>query len=165
MVSPEGRFRYTDFYARRIKRIFPSLLVVLCACLAFGWFVLFPSEWRTLGKHVTGGAGFVYNLVVLRDAGYFNPASTLTPLLHLWSLGVEEQFYIFWPLLLVLLRRRGRVLLMTLGGLAVGSFVLNVALFQVDPNFVFYSPLTRLWELAAGSLLAYSCCRRRRVAP
>jgi peptidoglycan/LPS O-acetylase OafA/YrhL len=151
----EGRFRFTDFYARRIKRIFPALLTVLCASLLIGWFVVFPDEWRSLGKHAAGGAGFVYNLIVLRDAGYFNPASAETPLLHLWSLGVEEQFYIVWPLVLVLLRRHRRVLPVTLGGLALGSFALNVALLQTDPSLVFYSPFTRMWELAIGSLLAY----------
>src|SRR5690606_17409396 len=92
-------FSLTDFYVRRIKRIFPALLLVLLACLLFGWFVLLSDEFKQLGKHTLAGAGFVANLVLWGESGYFDNAAETKPLLHLWSLGIEEQFYIFWPLL------------------------------------------------------------------
>src|SRR4051812_16768117 len=97
----QGNFSVAEFYARRIKRIFPALLVVLSACFAFGWFTLFSDELEKFGKHVAGGAGFVSNLVLWNESGYFDADAESKPLLHLWSLGIEEQFYFFWPLALL----------------------------------------------------------------
>src|SRR4051794_14346546 len=94
----EGRFTFTDFYARRIKRIFPALIVVLVACYAFGWLTLLPVEFAALGKHIAAGMGFVSNFALWREAGYFDASAATKPLLHLWSLGIEEQFYLVWPL-------------------------------------------------------------------
>lgn len=99
----QGSFSYTDFYVRRIKRIFPALILVLTTCLVIGWFTLLQYEYQSLGKHVAGGAGFVSNIILWRESGYFDTNAGFKPLLHLWSLGIEEQFYIAWPLLLVLL--------------------------------------------------------------
>ena len=99
------RFSFVDFYARRVRRIFPALIVVLAACLVLGWFVLLTVEYEFLGLHTVAGAGFVSNLLLWSEAGYFDVAASLKPLLHLWSLGVEEQFYLFWPLLLVVSRK------------------------------------------------------------
>jgi peptidoglycan/LPS O-acetylase OafA/YrhL len=87
-----GTFSFADFYWRRVRRIFPALVLVLAACLALGWLVLLPDEYSQLGKHVAAGAAFVSNIVLWREAGYFDVAAALKPLLHLWSLGVEEQF-------------------------------------------------------------------------
>ncbi|WP_342455965.1 acyltransferase family protein [Variovorax sp. S12S4] len=95
-----GDFSYRDFYARRIRRIFPALILVLLATLCFGWYMLLSDEFAQLGKQVTGGAAFFANFVFWADAGYFDTAAETKPLLHLWSLGIEEQFYIFWPVLL-----------------------------------------------------------------
>ncbi len=94
----KNTFNYYDFYARRIRRIFPALILVLVASYAAGWYLLLPDEFKQLGKHIAAGAGFVSNLVLWNEAGYFDKASYTKPLLHLWSLGIEEQFYIFWPL-------------------------------------------------------------------
>ena len=93
-------FKFTEFYSRRIARIFPALLLVLIACFLFGWFVLFADEYKQLGKHIAGSAGFVSNFMFLNEVSYFDNAAETKPLLHLWSLGIEEQFYIIWPLLL-----------------------------------------------------------------
>src|SRR5215475_3705530 len=96
----EHRFSFTNFYGRRIRRIFPALAVCLAAVLAYGFVSLTPSELAQLGKHVFFGAGFLSNIALWSETGYFDTAANLKPLLHLWSLGIEEQFYIFWPALL-----------------------------------------------------------------
>lgn len=93
-------FSFVDFYIRRIRRIFPALIVVLISCYVFGWFSLLDDEYKQFGQHVAAGAGFVSNLVLWHESGYFDVAAETKPLLHLWSLGIEEQFYIVWPLLL-----------------------------------------------------------------
>jgi peptidoglycan/LPS O-acetylase OafA/YrhL len=93
-------FSFVDFYARRIKRIFPALLLVLASSFAVGWFLLMADEYKQLGKHIAGGAGFIANFLFWREAGYFDNAAETKPLLHLWSLGIEEQFYLVWPVVL-----------------------------------------------------------------
>lgn len=150
----QGLWRITRFYARRILRIFPALLLVLLVCVYAGWHVLLADEYKQLGKHVAAGAGFVANWAFWFEAGYFDRASELKPLLHLWSLGIEEQFYIAWPLLLwagwhwhAQLRRSALLL-------ALASFASACVMVYVDRTHAFYSPLTRAWELLAGALVA-----------
>jgi peptidoglycan/LPS O-acetylase OafA/YrhL len=92
-----GTFSFKTFYARRSCRLFPALAICLAAVLAYGFVCLLPSELMKLGKHVFFGAAFLSNIATWSEAGYFEIAATLKPLLHLWSLGIEEQFYIFWP--------------------------------------------------------------------
>ena len=98
-------FSFTAFYANRVRRLFPALLLVLAACLIFGWFFFLPDEYTKLGKHVVGAAAYAQNFVLSREAGYFDVGSYAKPLMHLWSLGVEEQFYLTYPLFLWLLWR------------------------------------------------------------
>jgi peptidoglycan/LPS O-acetylase OafA/YrhL len=149
-----GRFSFSEFYARRIKRIFPALALILLASYAFGWFALFPYEYAQLGKYIAAGAGFVSNIVLWNESGYFDNFAETKPLLHLWSLGIEEQFYIVWPPLSWLAwRLRIRILSFTIA-VAAASFVLNVFGIFIDDNSTFYSPQTRFWELLTGSLLA-----------
>jgi len=159
-----GTFSFREFYSRRIKRIFPSLIVVLCAVGAFGWYVLFTDEFAQLGKHISAGAGFVSNLALWSEAGYFDASAERKPLLHLWSLGIEEQFYIAWPLLAWLAWRKQFGLSLVTSFLLLGSFVLNVSSIQSDPVGTFYSPLTRIWELLAGSLVAWHVGQRRNLS-
>lgn len=152
-----GRFSMLDFYGRRIRRIFPALILVMSACYALGWFVLLPDEYAQLGKHIAGGAGFVQNFVLWSESGYFDNAAETKPLLHLWSLGIEEQFYIVWPILLwIAYRLRLNLLSMTIL-IAVISFVLNIRGINVtkDLTATFYSPQTRFWELLIGATAAY----------
>ena len=106
-----------------------------------------------LGKQAAGGAGFIANLLLQQDTGYFAPTAAAKPLLHLWSLGVEEQFYIVWPLLLALGWRFRHVSLIIIG-IGLLSFAINVAAAYAHPTFDFYSPVTRFWELLCGGLLA-----------
>ena len=150
-----GLFRFSQFYIRRIRRIFPALIVVLAGCLVAGWLVLFSIEYMALGKHIAGSAGFVSNFVLWNEAGYFDKAAATKPLLHIWSLGIEEQFYIIWPLLLFLTWKRKAATLTLLLLLLIASFTFNVRSIHVDPAADFYSPLTRFWELMVGALLAY----------
>lgn len=145
----------SDFYQRRIRRIFPSLIVVLITCLVIGWLVLFSEEYERLGKYVAAGAGYVENFVLWNEAGYFDHASIDKTLLHLWSLAVEEQFYIAWPLLLWVISRRRWPLLTSIALIGLATFVLNVALvFNGHVTQAFYSPASRTWELMTGAWLA-----------
>ena len=150
-----GSFSFGQFYGRRIKRIFPALTLVLLSCLIFGWFGLLGDEFRQLGKHMAAGAGFVSNFFLWQESGYFNNAAETKPLLHLWSLAIEEQFYIFWPLIVWLTWKRKTLFLIVFIGLIVASLAYNVYLVRLDPTATFFSPATRIWELLAGVLLAY----------
>ena len=150
-----GTFNFAEFYARRIKRIFPALLLVLIASYAFGWFALLADEYKQLGKHMAGGAGFVSNLVLWSEAGYFDNSAETKPLLHLWSLGIEEQFYIVWPFVLWLAWKKKFNLLTLTVIVSLVSFYLNLKGIKNDAIATFYSPLTRFWELLSGSILAW----------
>jgi len=150
----KGTFSFTEFYARRVRRIFPALIIVLIACFIFGWFVLLADEFNQLGKHIVGAAGFVSNLVLWSEAGYFDNSAETKPLLHLWSLGIEEQFYIVWPLLAWFAWKRKINLLTLTAYVALVSFALNIQQISQYPVATFYSPLTRFWELSCGTLIA-----------
>lgn len=150
-----GDFSFAEFYAHRIKRIFPALIVVLSACYAFGWFVLLPDEFKQLGKHMVAGAGFVQNFVLWREIGYFDTLAELKPLLHLWSLAIEEQFYLIYPVLIFVIWRFGLNVLTMLLLLSLASFGLNVSRVSANPTEMFFMPHTRFWELLAGAVLAY----------
>lgn len=154
-------FSFVEFYIRRINRIFPALLLVLTACFVFGWFALLANEYKELGKHIAGGAGFIANFLYLGEIGYFNNAADTKPLLHLWSLGVEEQFYVIWPLLLWFAWKNKFNLLAITMVVAVISFGLNIAeVYGGHAETAFYSPQTRFWELLVGSVLAYMTLHR-----
>jgi len=146
--GPAG-FSFLDFYARRIRRIFPALILVLAATLALK--ILLPSELTSLAKNAIASAFFSANFMLLSEAGYFDIAAHLKPLLHLWSLGIEEQFYLVWPLALWLTPRNWRATVIAV--VITASFALNVALVRSHPQATFYLPLTRAWELMAGALL------------
>ena len=151
----KGTFSFSEFYSRRIRRIFPALLLVLIACFAFGWFALLADEYKQLGKHIAAGAGFLSNFILWNEAGYFDNSAETKPLLHLWSLGIEEQFYIVWPLLLWFAWKRKFNLLTITVVVAVATFILNLKGVKQDMVATFYSPQTRFWELLSGSLLAW----------
>ena len=148
-----------------MKRIFPSLVVVMAAFFVLGWFGLFPDEFKQFGKHLAAGAGFIQNFILWKEAGYFDTASELKPLLHLWSLSIEEQFYFFYPLVMWLTWRLRFDVLKVLVMLALVSFYLNIQGINGDLAKVFYLPQTRFWELLAGSLLAYVSVYRSHQIP
>lgn len=152
--SAFGKVSFSRFYSKRVRRIFPALLMVLVFSLTLGWVALTADEYTQLTRHAAAGAAFLSNVVFWRESGYFdNPAET-KPLLHLWSLAIEEQFYLFWPLLFVFLVRAIKGIRVAIGGLILASITYSVYKVGVDPVGDFYSLLTRFWELMVGGLLA-----------
>ncbi|EFH7976459.1 acyltransferase [Escherichia coli] len=150
----KDNYSIVEFYRRRIDRIFPALLIVLCSVYIFGWYALFSDEYMQLGKLIAGGAAFAANIVLYFDSGYFDISSNLKPLLHLWSLGVEEQYYIFFPPLLYILFKFKLRPLYVISLLAVVSLLACIYQTYTDEVKAFYLPQYRIWELLAGSCLA-----------
>lgn len=151
----KGTFSFFDFYARRCRRLFPALVAVLVATWGIAWFISLPSEFVALAKQIVAGAVFAANILFYAEVGYFDTPAVSKPLLHLWSLGVEEQFYIVFPALLFLLWRLVSIRKI-LVAIAASSFLINIVAVHVDAAFAFYMPFTRFWEFLAGALLAHA---------
>lgn len=157
----QGQLRWKLFYVGRIKRIFPALITVLLAVGGAGWVALFADEYDQLGRHMAAGSVFASNFLLWHEVAYFDNAAATKPLLHLWSLAVEEQFYLAWPACLWLVYRvtpRVGWFLGLVVATSVGAALLAV---QNNPSAAFYAPYLRIWELALGALLAW---KRPRVA-
>ena len=133
--------------------------MVLVASLAAGAVLLLPEDFARLGRHVVAGGAFFSNLLLWSEAGYFDPDAATKPLLHLWSLGIEEQFYLAWPLLLWLARGRPRWTLALCTVLPVASFIFGCLSIGSHPVAAFFSPATRIWELLVGAFVAVACLR------
>ena len=146
--------RLISFYARRVRRIFPILIVVLLTCITAGWLIMTPNEYQLLGKHIAGGAVYISNILLWKESGYFDVSSEVKPLLHLWSLGIEEQFYIIWPFVLLVLIKLKLRLDIFIFLFILASCVRNIAMVKTHATGTFYSPPTRFWELAIGGFLA-----------
>ncbi len=172
-----GRFSFARFYGRRVRRIYPALVLVLAVTLAAGWYELFDDRFQQLGRHIAAAAAFVSNLVLYGESNYFDTSSDAKPLLHLWSLGVEEQFYILWPLVLVLAWRLGasrervgtgfshqrcdhkgsaRGVWIALACALVASLAHMAWLMGRDVSAAFYIPTARFWEMLAGAALVWA---------
>lgn len=151
--SAEGRFTLIGFYERRVRRILPALLAMLAASGIAAW-ILLPADFRDFGESLAAIALFGSNLLFWGREGYFRLTTEATPLLHTWSLAVEEQFYILFPALLLLVRRQPGRLRVTLVATALASFAYSLWAVQADPGAAFYSPLSRAWEFLVGALLA-----------
>jgi peptidoglycan/LPS O-acetylase OafA/YrhL len=156
-LQTEGGFSLVDFWKRRIRRIFPALLLVLISTFVLGWFFLLPSHFKNLGESLMFQGAFLGNFYFWGSVGYFGDSTYTIPLLHTWSLAVEEQFYILFPLIaLILYRKSKNILLAALAILAGGSlFLSQYQLHEGYANAAFYLLPSRAWELLAGCLLAF----------
>lgn len=148
-----GKFQFYDFWARRIRRIFPALLITITSVYLAGWLYLLPAEFEALKGQILWGLAFSANFKLYSEVGYFDVAAELKPLLHLWSLAIEEQFYLIWPLILWLLYRSRLYLLTVIFFLTVLSYQSRKFIFGTDAA-AFYMPWSRFWELQVGALLA-----------
>lgn len=157
----EGRFSYIDFWERRIRRLVPALLVVTFFTAFTSYLILLPEDLVDLGKALIAQPLMLANVYFWRavKGGYFADPPEIRPLLHTWSLGVEEQFYVFFPLLMMLAWRSPRTrkrAAYILGGLAAGSLMLSLLMTPVKSVFSFFCLPTRAWELLAGALLHHA---------
>lgn len=144
------------FYAKRSRRLFPALLTVLCATAFAASFLLPGREMLALGQQIAASSVFAANFLAWAQSGYFSEEAAYKPLIHLWSLGIEEQFYLIFPVVLVYLARTRSIAGIRNFIAVVGliSFVDGIFMTYWKPEAAFYSPLTRFWELLAGSWLA-----------
>jgi len=143
----KGSFCFKEFYRNRIRRIFPATIIVLSLTLLTGYLFLFPSELENLGKHIEASAFFYQNFNLMHEVGYWDKAAELKPLLHFWSLSIEEQFYILWPLLIYLIYKYK---IDIFKGILSLFFIFLISHFIINN---FYHPLSRFWELSLGGLL------------
>ena len=154
----DNNFSYCDFYVKRIKRILPNLVILLFVVCLFGWFVLTAYEYKSLGRHIYSSAAFYQNFRLLSDINYFDQAANVKPLLHLWSLAIEEQFYIVFPIICTLVwrifKRSSKAIGICVLVITLGSLIL--CLNTTDDNQRFYFPLSRFWELGIGIIIAYA---------
>lgn len=153
-----GTFTLINFYERRARRILPALFVVMFACMPFAWLWLLPQEMKSFSQSLVAVSVFASNVLFWRTSGYFAPAAELIPLLHTWSLAVEEQYYLFFPIFLLLTWRFGkRWILGVLGLVAIISLVAAQWSSVADRAAAFYLLPTRGWELLVGVFVAFYC--------
>lgn len=153
--TENGSFSYRRFYLRRIKRLFPAFFVMCLVTVPLAWWLLLPTDLRALGKSLVAATVFLSNHLFYKEAGYFDAARDSKPLLHTWSLSVEEQFYICFPLFMRYMTRLGRpAMAVALGVVALASFAYAQYLLSVDPAASFYSLGSRGWELLLGATAA-----------
>jgi peptidoglycan/LPS O-acetylase OafA/YrhL len=152
----QGTFSIVNFYERRARRILPALFIVLLVCLPFAWFWLLPHELKAFGKSMIAVVTFVSNLLFWLETDYFTADRELIPLLHTWSLAVEEQFYIIFPLFLAFFSRKNTLLMVTIVAL-IALFSLGMTewgwRYFAEGNF--YLIPFRAWELMIGALTAF----------
>ncbi len=152
----KNQFSFQQFYIRRIKRIFPSLIVTLIITTILGYHFLNPDLFSKLGKHITSSSFFYSNFTLLNEINYFDQNSKYKPLLHIWSLAIEEQFYLFWPILLFasykLFRKKIILVLSVLAGI---SLYYCIQTSNSNVSLAYYMPQSRMWELAIGGIVSF----------
>lgn len=152
----QGKFSIVNFYERRARRILPALFLVMLVCIPFAWFWLLPSDMKDFSQSLVAVSVFASNILFWRESGYFDTAAELKPLLHTWSLAVEEQYYVLFPLFLMLFWRLGkRWILVMLGLVFVASLAVAQWAAYAKPAAAFYLLPTRGWELLIGAFAAF----------
>lgn len=160
----KGSFSFSEFYGRRILRLFPALILVLYACFICGLFTLLADEFKQLAKQIISGASFYANYMFWQESGYFDSSVASKPLLHLWSLSLEEQFYFIWPFVLWFTRKFNFKLILITVFMGIASFLLNLKIGYNDIIAAFYLPHTRAWEFLFGCLIALVLEEKWRVS-
>jgi peptidoglycan/LPS O-acetylase OafA/YrhL len=165
-IGKRGTLSFAEFYGRRIRRIFPALLVMILATTGVGYFLLVPGDYRELAQSGAYAALSLGNVFFFFSTGYFDGPAEAKGLLHTWSLGVEEQFYLVWPVVTLALfsvakGRRAAIAGLLLALVSVG-FLVSVYGVLSDPKAAFYLLHARLWELAAGGVLVFAPRTQRR---
>jgi peptidoglycan/LPS O-acetylase OafA/YrhL len=159
----QGKFSIVNFYERRARRILPALFLVMLVCIPFAWFWLLPSDMKDFSQSLVAVSVFASNILFWRESGYFDTAAELKPLLHTWSLAVEEQYYVLFPLFLMLLWRLGkRWILVMMGLVFVGSLAVAQWAAYAKPAAAFYLLPTRGWELLIGAFAAFYLSKANR---
>lgn len=152
-----GRFSFAGFYARRVRRLFPALLTMVAVVLMSGWWISLSGEYSRIGGYASSAIGFALNITIFnRMTHYFEPVLAYVPLIHLWSLGLEEQFYLFWPLILFFLKRNVGFTVPTIFLISC-SFLYNIYFVNGFPEASFYLLPGRTWQLLLGAWLAHWC--------
>jgi peptidoglycan/LPS O-acetylase OafA/YrhL len=158
----EGKFSLVNFYERRIRRIFPALFVVILSCMVFAWLWYLPNDFKDYAQSQVAVSMFASNLLFWRQSGYFDSANELKPLLHTWSLAVEEQFYLFYPVgLLLVFRYFKRWMSPIIVFVAFLSFGFAQWASYRRPTLAFYFLPARIWELLVGALAAIVLINRQ----
>src|ERR1700722_10520367 len=153
--TASGAFSYIQFYLRRIKRLFPAVFVLSLATIPFAWWLLLPGDFWSYGKSLVAATTFLPNVLFYRDTGYFSTDAITKPLLHTWSLGVEEQFYICFPFVMrLIVRMVPKLTASMLFLICILSLGFAQRLMITDPPAAFYWLPARAWELALGALVA-----------
>ena len=157
----QGKFSIINFYERRARRILPALFFVMLACIPIAWFSLLPNDMQSFSKSLIAVSTFVSNILFRHESGYFDTASELKPLLHTWSLSVEEQYYLIFPFLMVFFWQPCRKkILIILGVIFLISFSLAEWGTQAKPSSAYFLLLARGWELLVGSFAAFFLSRK-----
>jgi len=150
----KGNFSFKEFYRNRIRRLFPALILILLFAAFIGWLFLLPDEYKDLGKHIESSAFYFENYRLINEIGYWDKEALYKPLLHLWSLSVEEQFYIIWPFLIFFLYKFNLLRIRILFLLFITLFGISAYYAHIEPVKSFYNTLTRSWELILGAIVA-----------
>lgn len=152
----QGKFSIINFYERRCRRIFPALLLVMLFCIPFAWSWFLPSDMKDFSQSLVAASIFSSNILFWHESGYFDTAAELKPLLHTWSLAVEEQYYVFFPLFMIFFFKKGRRwILITLGIIFATSLAIAQISANANPAAAFYLLPTRGWELITGAFIAF----------